>query len=327
MSPDLRADGFPFFPSVFLAGAPRCGTTSIAKLLSRHPEVCFSRPKEVNYFGRVPAEALGQIQRDYLDRYFFHHDPQRHRVVAEGSVSYLYDPEALALINAIQPQARFIVAVRNPIEMLRSYHFRLLYLLEEDEDDFEAAWGLQDARARGERIPRHCADPRRLRYREVARLGTYVERLVELAGRDRCHIVVAEDMWSDPVAACDRLLRFCGVSADLSQFPEIENDNPFPHRFKSRTYRWRWLQRLLYKPPTGVLTAATRSEVRRGVRPAKIKGIHKRLARFNWVKRKPSALRPGFRDQLARELDEEVRKLEVMLGRTLGVWRQGAERQ
>lgn len=322
MIPDIRAGDLPFFPTLFLAGAPRCGTTSISKLLARHPQICFSRPKEVNYFDRVAEDALGSIQRSYLERYFPHYDPERHLAVAEGSVSYLYHPGALALIRAIQPEARFIVTVRNPVDMLRSYHFRLLYLLEEDEEDFETAWSLQEARARGERIPKRCGDPRRLRYRDVASLGTHVERLLEIAGPERCHILVADDMRSDPVTTCRRLLRFCGVEDDLSRIPEIDSEKPFPHRFKSRTYRWRWLQGLLYKPPTAVLGAVARSEVRRGVRPASIKRFHKKLAKLNAVKRDPPRFSPAFREHLVREFTEEVRKLEAILSRDLSAWRE-----
>lgn len=84
MKPDLSANDFRFFPRVFLVGAPRSGTTSIGKLLSRHPEIWFSRPKEINYFYRVSADGLGHIQHDYLDRHFAHFDPAQHGLAAEG---------------------------------------------------------------------------------------------------------------------------------------------------------------------------------------------------------------------------------------------------
>lgn len=318
----MHASDFPFFPQVFLVGAPRCGTTSIAKMLSRHPEICFSRPKEIYYFDRVRADSPEQIQQDYLNRYFRHFDPALHRIAAEGSVSYLYHPEALERIQAIRPDARFIVTVRNPVEMLRSYHFRLLYLLEEDEEDFHVAWDLQEARARGEHIPTRCTDPLRLRYRDVASLGTHVERLLDIAGRERSLILIAEDMATDPVNTCVRLLRFCGVNDEVAAIPSIRSEDPFPHSFKSRTYRWRWLQQLLYKPPTAVLSAVARSEVRRGVRPARIKQLHKKLARFNWVKRQPPRFPPDFKEGLVREFTGEVRKLEALTGRDLSAWRQ-----
>jgi len=321
MTTDIRASDLPFFPSVFLVGAPRCGTTSISKLLARHSEICFSQPKELNYFGQVPAEALGGIQQDYLDRYFAHFNPQQHRIAAEGSVTYLYEPQAISLIQSIQPDARFLVAVRKPMDMLRSYHFRLLYLLEEDEPDFEKAWELQDARARGERIPKRCSEPRRLQYRQVASLGLQVERLIGLVGRERCHVVVADDVRSDPVATCRNLFQFCGVSIDLEQQERIAAQDPFPHRHKSRTYRWLWLQRILYKPPRVVFKAAVRSEVGRGVRPMSLKQVHKRLARLNLVKGEAPRFSPALKERLVQAFDEDIQRLESILNRDLSAWR------
>ncbi len=322
MTSAIRAADFPFFPSVFLIGAPRCGTTSLSKLLGRHPEICFSRPKELNYFGQVSTDGLANIQHDYLDRYFQHYDPERHRVAAEGSVTYLYDPEALKQIKAIQPDARFLVAVRNPIDMLRSFHFRMLYLLEEDETNFETAWALQEVRAQGQRIPKRCSDPRRLCYREVASLGAQVERLVQTVGRDRCHIVVNDDVRSDPVVTCQDMLRFCGVNDDLQALAEIDATNPFPHRHKSRTYRWRWLQQILYKPPAIALRSAARSEVRRGVRPLSLKRLHKKLSRLNLVKGEAPRFSPEFKQRLVEEFDQDIAVLEGILDRDLNAWRQ-----
>ena len=50
-----------------------------------------------------------------------------------------------------------------------SYHLRMRFIVMEDVEDFATAWSLQEARARGERIPKHCLDPHLLLYREVAK--------------------------------------------------------------------------------------------------------------------------------------------------------------
>lgn len=320
MAPLVRASDFPFFPSVFLAGAPRCGSTSISKFLSRHPQVCFSRPKEVFYFSHVTDESLSRIRQEYLDRYFPHYDPKQHLVLAEGSVSYLYEPGVIARILSIQPEARFIVAVRNPIDMLRSYHYRLLFLLEEDEPDFAAAWDLQDARARGERIPRLCRDPRRLLYREVGSLGKHTARLLEIVGPERCHIVVQDDLMDRPREVSRDLLRFVGVDDDIDTVAFEDGRSDFPHRMRSKTYRWRWLQALLYKPPAVVFKAAERSEIRRGVRPFGLKQLHKRLVKFNRVKRSAEPFSPELRARLRAAFAEDIERLGAILGRDLSKW-------
>jgi hypothetical protein len=64
----------------------------------------------------------------------------------------------------------------------------------EDVEDFATAWRLQEARARGERVPKHCLDPRLLLYREVAKFGEQIERLHHLAGRDRSLVFLFDDL-------------------------------------------------------------------------------------------------------------------------------------
>lgn len=315
------ADQLPFFPNFFLVGAPRCGTTSISKYLSWHPEVCFSRPKELHYFNRDWRLDAESLHHGYLDRYFPHFDPARHRAVGEGSVSYLYEPEAIRRILAIQPEARFLVTLRNPIDMIRSYHWRLLFLLEEDQPDFAIAWDLQDLRRRGERVPPLCRDPRLLQYREIASLGTHLAALFEVAGRERCRVVVADDLRCEPEAVYRELFRFLGISEDLEAVATASGQRGFPQGHRGKTYRWRWLHRILFKPPAILFPAAERRELSRSVRPSRVKQLHKRLVRFNRIKADPPPLSSELRARLGTELSEEIRLLEGLLGRDLGEWR------
>ena len=37
-------------PNLFLIGAPKCGTTSLASYLSDHPQIFVSDPKEPHFF-------------------------------------------------------------------------------------------------------------------------------------------------------------------------------------------------------------------------------------------------------------------------------------
>jgi hypothetical protein len=182
----------------FLVGGPRCGTTFLSKVLARHPEVCFSKPKETFYFLRDPAgRSTEAIRREFLTRYFGHLTPA-HRILGEGSPMHLYATELIERLLAFDPETRFIASVRSPLQMAPSYHGRLLYTLDEDVKDFEEAWSLQEARARGERIPRRCRDPRLLLYQEACSLGHQVENLFKVAGRERCHVVVFDDLSREP---------------------------------------------------------------------------------------------------------------------------------
>jgi hypothetical protein len=308
----------PPFPDFFVVGAPRCGTTSFCRYLARNPQICFSRPKEPHYFTQLragpPADALA---RDYLERCFGHCTPA-HRAVGEGSVSYLYLPEAIERIRRFNPDARFIALVRSPLTMLPSYHLRMRFLLQEDEPDFARAWALQPQRARGEHVPKHCLDARLLLYARVARLGAQVERLFAVAGRERSHVIVFDDLVSDPLGVYRRALEFLGVDYD--------GQTRFETRYESRMYRYRWLQRLLFVPATrGGKMMATLQQRTRKYNPdgSKRPGLVKRVTNWNKVPAKAPALTPEMTRAVGEALRPDVALLSRLLDRDLGHWLAG----
>ena len=114
------------FPDFFIIGAPRCGTTAISTYLAKNPNICFSRPKEPHFFSIVMDEKPDAgLHGDYLDL-FFPHCGEGIQARGEGSVSYLYYPKAIERTQRLSPHARFIVMARNPVDMVHSYHARLL---------------------------------------------------------------------------------------------------------------------------------------------------------------------------------------------------------
>lgn len=312
-SPHVGSEvGLRFFPDFFLVGAPRCGTTAMSRYLGGHSEICFSRPKETHYFGYRDPSSAEELERDYLSLFFPHHDPTRHRAVGEGSVSYLYLPHAIDRIERWNPAARYLVMVRSPLELIPSYHGRLLFVLEEDERSLRRAWELQEARARGESIPRHCRDPRVLRYAEIGRLGAALQALLARVGRDRVHTVVYDDLKRDPGDVYRRTLRFLGVRDD--------GRTTFGHKTQSRSYRFRWLNELLYKPPAPLLRSAIREHRQSGAQPGRLRRARKRLRRWNRVDRPLAPPDPALRATLRDAFADDVALLGRLLDRDLGHW-------
>ena len=300
------------FPTFFLVGAPRCGTTSLSRYLADHANICFSRPKEPHYLVQSPADIDDYVQT-YTTLFFSHHAGET--AVGEGSVSYLYKDEILHRILDLNPDARFIVNVRNPVQQLRSYHQRLLFLMDETVEDFRTAWDLQDDRADGRHVPDRCRDPRLLLYREVGRLGTRVERLFEIAGRDRVHVVVFDDFIGDTKRVYEDVCQFVGVEPD--------GRTSFPPQQVTKDYRFEWLQKLLYRPPE-VLTNFVSSRTGTGdwaqwERTA-LMGLRQLLVRINSAKKTPTTLSPATKTMLRDTFDEEVRHLSAVIDRDLTHW-------
>ena len=85
----------------------------------------------------------------------------------DASASVIHSHVAIDRILERDPQAKFIVLVRDPVAAVRSFHGELLHNLNEDVADFERAWRLQAARVEGREIPATCREPRFLQYREI----------------------------------------------------------------------------------------------------------------------------------------------------------------
>lgn len=320
----VRIEDFEKF--IFIVGAPRSGTTTMSRWLQAHPQVAFPFVKEPHFFaqhdlrGLPDGELRRRVENDYLS-YFF--EPKPGQVTAvDGSVSYLYAPEQLEPALKLWPQSRFIVGVRDPMELLPSLHKRLIYTGDENITRFEDAWAAIADRAAGRRIPRSCIDPRWLRYDEAARYATYLERLFAAVGQERCMVVVHDDLASDPAKVHRELLRFAGLT-----------EMPLKKTSASRTsrgVRYVWLQQLLKRPPKflhGYLAGQqyrqrfSKDEEQDEGKPGKV-SLRKRLLRWNRIDDErrpiPAAVQQEMRDRFKGEVD----RLGSMIGRDLSHWLQ-----
>jgi hypothetical protein len=216
----------------------------MAHYLAGHPEILFSEPKELRFF-HTDFHRHHRLVHD-VDEYLACFGAPRRRArfpwLAEGTVWYLYSREAVPNILRFNPEARFLVMLRDPVHLARSLHAQLLYGGDEDEPSFAAAWELQAARRRGQRIPPTCREPRVLQYEAVASLGEQLERLYGLVPRERVHVMLHDDLKGDPRATYLGTLGFLGIADD--------GRRAFPRINESRTVHRRKLASVLYRAGT-----------------------------------------------------------------------------
>ncbi|QIK79081.1 sulfotransferase [Sphingomonas piscis] len=318
-------DTLPSFAAV--VGAPRCGTTAISRYIRAHPDVCFAKPKEPHFFilndfhDVADNELRERVDRDYLDR-FFGECRDNASMLAEGSVSYLYAADKMDAILRIWPEAKFIISVRDPLQLLPSIHQRLLYQGDENVRDFDKAWRLTKVRAEGKKIPRSCLDPRLLRYDEVGRLGANVEAFFNAVGRERCLVVVYDDIAADADAVFEQVRLFLGLKPFVYQEER--------RRRESRGFRFGWLQRLLKRPPVVTRAVLAGEQFRRRVakRPAKQPGAvarglmsaRKRLIALNQTAPPPPSMSDEVRSEIRALLSPDIDRLATLIGRDLSHW-------
>jgi hypothetical protein len=310
----------------FIVGAPRCGTTTLAGFLQQHPDVCFSAVKEPHFFSRDEVASLPDhefrhlVDDEYLNR-FFGQCSGKEQLRAEGSVTYLYTPERMTRILELWPDAKFVLAVRDPLSMLPSLHARLLVTGDENIRDFPSAWAKIPERARGKSVPRSAIDPRWLRYDWAGELGRNVQQFMEAVGRERCHVVVFDDLASDPEGTYSELCSFLGIKP-------WEGTNFRPQRI-NKAVRIGWLQRLLKRPPKAVRSVMAGEQFRKREKKLEAKEsqaiaavfrIRKRLLDWNKVPAKRETLDPAVRAQIIDRLRDDVILLSRTINRDLSHW-------
>lgn len=313
---------------VFIVGGPRCGTTTLSSWLKQQPEICFPFVKEPHFFaqydltGMSDSDARSLTEREFLDRFYSQCAGQEKEAGLDGSVSYLYIPERLVPALRLWPNAKFIIAVRDPMSMIPSLHQRLRVTGDEDIASFEEAWDAVPDRTAGRRIPPSCLEPRWLRYDEGGKLGTYTQKMFDLIGRERCFVSVFDDLVSDSPTHYRKLVDFLGFQpvADIK----------LKSRREGQSFRYFWLQRLLKRPPKfarGYLAGkhfAQREKSLKGDGEDKVAtrifDIRKRLLRWNKVPAVKSPIPLRVQQEIRDALKDDIALLGHLLDRDLSHW-------
>ncbi len=286
-------------PNLFLIGAPKCGTTSLAAWLALDPNIWFSPIKEphwysddIGYSGGVgSAEAYLELFAAGRDR----------RWRAEGSVWYLMSRTAVPRILADVPDARFIVMVRNPLEMAPSLHAQNLYAGTEPIRSFAEAWRVQAERRQGRSLPVLCQEPQMLQYGEACKSGAHLERLFLRVPRSRVHVIVFDDLRSNEGATLRAVQKFLELPW---------NPAAFPHSNPAKQPRSILLRRAI----------RTLGQVKGALGISASLGVLRRLAISNTVAGRKGDLADELRREMADYFAADVALLGSLLGRDLRHW-------
>lgn len=237
-----------------LAGAPKCGTTSIATALASTPGICLSRPKETFFFN--PEFAAKHIISDYgsYEALF-----SGHGLRGDGSIWSMYSPTFPERLLEIAPEAKVVLSLRSPERMVASlYHYNLDKSYE-DAADIETALELEVSRRQGGCIPRACPEPHYLHYRRVADYTPAVERILEQIPPER--VMIFDFDAADKCQILPEICAFLGV--EIPAQVDLPHDNPTSYagntvkydllRQASRAIRWMRNNSPVPLPATGAI--------------------------------------------------------------------------
>lgn len=289
-------------PNLFIVGAPKCGTTSMAYYLSQHPQVFVSKFKEPHYFNLDSPNRFTFTREQYLK--YFEDADSSYKYLTEASVWYLYSKCAIDEILKFNSDSKFIVMVRNPVDMYKSLHSQLLFSGNENQKSPLKAWELQENRRNKKDIPFACRDASLLQYEEVCKLGAQIERMLEKVSKEKVFFIVFDDLKKDPKKVYSDLQSFLGIeNHSLEEFPVVN---------EKKEKRWPWLSNLF----VFINRIKRKLKIRKGL------GIANYI-----IKKNKKAATDTFREefelmkpQLKKVFAEDVEKIRRITGKELKNW-------
>jgi len=295
-------------PNFFIVGAPKCGTTALSEYLRGHPNIFMSNPKEPMYFAKdiLEIRGLSQSLQEYLE--LFQHSTDEHLAIGEATVMYLISSVAISNIYTFNKNAKIIVMLRNPIDMVQSLHSQMIYSLLEDELDFEKAWRLQNSRRCGKNLPKNSENAFNVLYKEFARYGDQMERLFNIFPREQVKVILFDDFKKSTLNVYNDVLAFLEVPPDGRTVFSIINKNKIARVWRMHYFIAKIIDNL---DPLG-------RKIKK-VLGLKSFGIEK-LIRLNTRPFKPKPITSSFRAELVNGFRDDVEKLSYLLNKDLSYW-------
>jgi len=203
-----------------IGGTQKGGTSALDSFLRQHPQVCMPETKkELHFFDRAEED------RNYKKYHAnFQRNPE-HRVLGEASPIYMYWNTAPYRIWSYNPQMKWILVLRNPVERAFS------------------AWNMEVSRGAEqlsfkdaiEHGAERCREALPLQHRVYSYIdrGFYasqVRRLFDIFGKANCLVLLNEELRAEHGKTLRRVFEFLEV--DSSATPPTAN--VFEHEYDDK---------------------------------------------------------------------------------------------
>jgi hypothetical protein len=303
-------------------GAARSGTTWLCECLRQHPDILFpikessgkadtmklKGEKELDFFIRgydknFDQQIISNNERGivwYLARF---PAAQPGKVRGEFSPTYMADPGSANRIHKTFPDVKLIVVLRNPPDMIYSLYWWQVSIFRMRNEVHERNYTFEDAVERGFFLKRGL-------------FHSQLKKYYDLFPRDRIHVIVFDDILSDPNRVIREAYAFLGVRTDFIPSTLQKKINR-PKQFRSDLFKKsvRGVISLLRKAGLGAMTDRITTDTR----------LNRWYSRMNIVEGKYPPMRSKTRRRLEEYYRDDIANLEALTGRDLSAWR-GYER-
>lgn len=294
-------------PNTFLIGAQKAATTSVYSWLSQHPDVC--APMSVKDYAFFTRDDFFEKGLEHLSS-FYEGEYNNEGIVLQGSVHYIFFEKALKRIYDFNPNSKFILVLRNPIERaLSAYEYALKFNYENLA--INEAFRNEDLRMKSEdhRVTSE------LTYKNHGLYYKQIQVFLKYFNRNQIKIVLFEDV-SNPELLTKELFEF------------LEIDSNFNPVFKAMNITGKVKNKTIQKALLGdnkIKKWVMNNVVNRLFSQELIAKLRWKIIHLNTAKNEVDYL-DGSNDDLKKELfsffEKDISNLELFLSRDLSHWKQ-----
>ncbi len=199
------------WPNLFIVGAPKAATTSIANLLSTHPDIFLSKKKEPNYFifendqcapgFHYRGVAAISDEKEYLKMF---EGKETFKYRCDASTSYLQYTNAAENIKRKVPDAKIIIILRNPIERAFSHYHYHRMINAEPIETFEKALAAEEKRKKNNFWKHYL-------YVDTGMYFEQVSKYIDLFGKESVLVLFYEELFDRPSFFYSRIFNFLNI--------------------------------------------------------------------------------------------------------------------
>jgi hypothetical protein len=273
-------------------GVQRAATTWLFSCLEEHPEIrgaIVANNKELNFFNHNYEKGYAWYHRR------FEFGPWK---TGEYSVLYFPDKNISERIYRYNPNVRLILSLRNPIDRAFSQHRHEI---------------------RRNRLPEHLYDfakamEQNPTYVEQGRYATHLERYLMFFDHEQIYIILFDDIVSKPSKVLCNLFSFLGVDTSFQPSMISKRVNV------AHTYRSRELHRFI-RTTSKYIREFLGETTLRAVKATKLPAVIRRYNEVELDENVVPSLSEDMRKHLQSVFNEEIERLESLIGRNLSHWK------
>lgn len=202
------------WPNLFIVGAPKAATTSLYAYLREKPGIYMSRVKEPHFFAPniIHLDPMHKPIRDKSSYLKLFAGAKQGDIRGEASPGYLHDPDTPYSIHDVAPNARIIISLRNPIDLVFSFYLQQLRIVRRGS---RRGSFVEEVKKRLDADTFGNSDPKVLRLE----LGLYfesVKRYIDIFGREKVKIIIFEEFQSNALETLRDIFRFLNLEISIN---------------------------------------------------------------------------------------------------------------